>query len=96
MEKLKAFEDLEFEEHKARSAGFRTHAVMLFENGYGVSVITGGSARADDEGPYELAVLRHEGDKRYCLCYDTPITDDVVGYLTVDGVTELMRRVQEL
>lgn len=93
MEKLKAFEDLEFEDRPNGLWG----AVMLFQNGFGVSIITGGFTRTDDEGPYELAVLRHEGDKRqYGLCYDTPITDDVVGYLTVNGVTELMRRVQEL
>ena len=29
-------------------------------------------------------------------CYDTPITSDVVGYLTADEVTELLRQIEAL
>lgn len=39
----------------------------------------------------ELAVLKH-GE----LCYDTPITDDVIGYLTSDEVYELLDRIEQL
>jgi hypothetical protein len=30
------------------------------------------------------------------LCYDTPITSDVEGYLSEDEVTELLKQIQEL
>ena len=36
-------------------------------------------------------VLRH-GE----LCYDTPITDDVIGYLTSDEVFNLLDRIEQL
>lgn len=62
-----------------------------FDNGYGASVITGGMAYCNDEQPYELAVLKH-GE----LCYDTPITDDVIGYLTSDEVFDLLDRIEQL
>lgn len=62
-----------------------------FDNGYGASVITGGIAYCNEAQPYELAVLKH-GE----LCYDTPITDDVIGYLTSDEVYELLDRIEQL
>lgn len=62
-----------------------------FDNGYGASVITGGIAYCNEGQPYELAVLRH-GE----LCYDTPITDDVIGYLTSSEVYDLLDRIEQL
>ena len=62
-----------------------------FDNGYGASVITGGIAYCDDAHPYELAVLHHDE-----LCYDTPITDDVIGYLTSDEVFDLLDKIEQL
>lgn len=62
-----------------------------FDNGYGASVITGGIAYCNEAQPYELAVLKH-GE----LCYDTPITDDVIGYLTSNEVYELLDRIEQL
>nr|DAY24856.1 MAG TPA: hypothetical protein [Caudoviricetes sp.] len=62
-----------------------------FDNGYGASVITGGIAYCNETQPYELAVLKH-GE----LCYDTPITDDVIGYLTSDEVYDLLDRIEQL
>ena len=62
-----------------------------FDNGYGASVITGVIAYCNEEHPYELAVLEHDE-----LCYDTPITDDVLGYLTEDDVSDLLDRIEQL
>lgn len=84
---MKTFDDLDFTKHSI--AG--TQAVMEFDNGYGVSVITGPMAYGGDQGLYELAVLK--GDS---LCYDTPVTDDVIGYLSPEEVTEKMAEVQTL
>lgn len=30
------------------------------------------------------------------LCYDTPITDDVIGYLTSDEVFDLLDKIEQL
>lgn len=62
-----------------------------FDNGYGASVITGDIAYCNEARPYELAVLCHGK-----LCYDTPITDDVIGYLTSNEVYELLDRIEQL
>ena len=87
---MKAFKDLKFKKHPNFGiGGFREQAEMKFKNDYGVSVITGGYG--NDSAPYEVAVLYKDG-----LCYDTPITDDIIGYLTEDGVTDIMKKVQEL
>ena len=62
-----------------------------FDNGYGASVITGSIAYCNEVQPYELAVLKH-GE----LCYDTPITDDVNGYLTSNEVYDLLDKIEQL
>lgn len=86
---MKEFKDLDFGAHSAGLGG--THATMVFDNGYGVSVITGRMFYTSEEKPYEVAVT-----KGGSLCYDTPITNDVLGYRTEEEVTEIMKQVQEL
>jgi len=41
---------------------------------------------------FEVAVLDSNGD----LTYDTSVTNDVIGYLNTDEVTEIMEQVQSL
>lgn len=62
-----------------------------FPNGYGVSVIRGFGTYGVDDGLYELGVMRNG-----YLCYDTPITPDVVGYLTLEEAEELADQVAAL
>lgn len=87
---MKTFKDLKFEKHP-HAPYFLEQAKMEFENGYGVSVITGSSAYSNEQRPYEVAVL-YKGD----ITYNTHITDDVIGYQTEEGVTEIMAKVQML
>ena len=47
------------------------------------------------DGLYELAVLKGTPGKD-ALCYTTPITDDVVGHITPDEVTELLGKIEAL
>ena len=65
---------------------------MVFENGYGVSVVSHTHSYGGSKGLFEIAVLGKDGD----LTYDTPVTNDVVGYLNPDEVTEIMEHVQSL
>jgi hypothetical protein len=83
---MKTFADLEFKPHEL--GGNNTRARLNFDNGYGISVIT-----LPDVGytGYEIAVLADDE-----ITYGTPITDDVIPYLSSDEVTEIMRQIQEL
>lgn len=95
---MKEFKDLLFETHPI---GNGLQAIMFFENGYGVSVVrfkslSGGyGSYTSNDKEWELAVL-HGNDKEFTLVYDTPVTNDVIGHLDSNGVTEIMSRVQKL
>lgn len=64
---------------------------VLFSNGYGASIIGGEYAYGDGLKTFELAVLKNGS-----LCYDTPITDDVLPYLTADKVAETLKKIESL
>jgi hypothetical protein len=86
---VKTFEDIDFErnEHLAGVVG-----KITFENGYGASVVCHTMSYGGKLGLYELAVLDKQGN----LTYDTPITSDVIGYLTPEEVTNYLIKIQEL
>jgi len=65
----------------------------FFENGYGISVITGGYG--DKERPFEVAVLKGTEGKAE-PCYDTPITNDVIGFLSSYEVDALATEIEAL
>ena len=67
------------------------HAIVTFDNGYGASVVKTNMSYGGKEGLYELAVL-FDG----LISYDTPITNDVIGFLTEDEVTELLQKIEDL
>ncbi len=83
------FEELVFEEHSLGDGA--TRAKVTFNNGYGASIVCGEQFYTSETQPYELAVW-HNGS----LCYDTELTDDVIGYLTEDDVTELLGKIEQL
>ena len=84
----KKFEDIQFTPHPV--SGVRS--VTMFENGYGASVVSHPMSYGGQMGLYELAILDKNGE----LTYDTPITDDVIGYLTPEQVTEKLIEIQDL
>jgi len=63
----------------------------LFKNGYGISVIRTGYSYGEDEGKFEIAVLK---DNK--LCFTSKITDDVIGHLTSKQVLEIGLRISKL
>lgn len=68
-----------------------TQAKVTFNNGYGASVITGWGTYTTPDKPYEVAIMQDD-----VLCYDTPITDDVIGHCTASRVTELLNEIESL
>lgn len=91
---MKTFKDLEFKTHISRPM-FNSQAEIYFDNGYGCSVITGDNAYTRPGEDYELAVLRGTIEDSM-IDYDTPLTDDVLGYLTPEDVTNAMLEIQKL
>lgn len=63
-----------------------------FDNGYGASVVKHDYSYGGKKGKYELAVLDKNGD----LCYDTPITSDVIGYLTMSEAEKVLINISHL
>lgn len=99
--------DLKFSRHGLPDM-YDKHAVVLFPNGYGVSIITGKHAYSDEEHPYELAVIKTEDEIPEiingvieCDKFETHLnydfTDgDVKGYLTEDEVNKWLREIENL
>lgn len=49
-----------------------------------------------NNGLFEVAVLKKVTDGHYKLCYTTPITYDVIGYLTNEEVIEILEQIKNL
>lgn len=75
-----------------------TQRLYYFGNGYGASVVRSQYTYGGPAGLWELAVLEvYDTDKNsWSLTYDTPITDDVLGYLSGDAVDEFLEQIEAL
>lgn len=98
---MKSFKDIEFKPHRF---GEGVHGLIFFDNGYGVSVVryknfyvnnNGYSSYTSNDREWEVAVI-YGNEKDWELCYNTHITDDVLGHLTEGEVDWVMFQVQEL
>ena len=85
---MKTFEDLRFKSHPLDGV----QSIMMFDNGYGVSVVKTSFSYGGKIGLYELAVL----DSGKHITYNTTVTSDVLGHLSEKEVTEYMIEVQKL
>lgn len=79
------------EEFNSRTLG-GVQLKYKFANGYGASVISGAYTYGGEMGLLELAVLGPDGR----LCYDTPITEDVIGYLDAEKAIEILKQIEAL
>ena len=87
---MKLFKDLIFQHYSSSFYGKK--ARMKFNNGYGISVVSNTISYGGDEGLYEIAVLGNNGE----LVFDTPITNDVIGWLSENDVSRIMEEIQQL
>ena len=87
---MKTFKDIEFKPNPM-GEDFGIVSRTQFDNGYEVSVVKSEYTYGGKNGLYELAVFK-DGE----ICYDTPITDDVIGYLRPEDVTDVMAKIQQL
>ncbi len=75
--------------------------IYRFANGFGASVIRGPYSYGGPKGLWELGVVQFADDPaddegRWALTYDTPVTDDVLGWLTPNEVAELLVQIARL
>ena len=87
---MKTFKDIEFKTNPM-GADFGIVSRTQFDNGYEVSVVRSEHSYGGNKGLYELAIFK-DGE----ICYDTPITNDVIGYLRPIDVTDVMEKIQKL
>lgn len=66
--------------------------IYKFGNGYGASVVCNTMSYGGNQGLFEVAVLDLAGD----IVYDTPVTNDVVGFLDFAGVADVLQQIQNL
>lgn len=84
MTSLQDFDQFQISRKTNRATG-GVNTRWKFENGYGASMLEGG-------GGMEIAVLDPNG----ALCYDTPITDDLIGWLDYDSAAEVLAQIRDL
>ena len=63
-----------------------------FPNGYGASIVKGPYTYGGRDGLFELAVLGAGGE----ITYDTPLTNDVLGYLSEEDVEHYVNEIKNL
>jgi hypothetical protein len=80
------FEDLKF--HGDMFGMYR--AKLEFPNKYGISVITGPGTYSDNN-TFEVGIL-YDGK----LCYDTNLTNDVLGYQTPEDIDNIIKKLEAL
>ena len=72
---------------------YNYHKLYKFDNNYGASVIN----HRESYG-LELAVILFDenNSKNYEMCYDTPITSDVIGWLTEEELEKTLEKIKNL
>ena len=81
--------------------------LFKFKNGYGASVVRHCDSYGGSKGLWEIAVLKDMGRntqmyddvewlQTYDICYDTPITNNVVGWLKNSEVLDTLVKIGEL
>jgi len=88
---MKTFNDLEFESMSDEFLSGKKSRIV-FDNGWGASVVSHSYSYGGKKGLYEVGVLDINGD----LHYDNPVAGgDVIGYLKEEEVTEVLKAIQE-
>jgi len=97
--------DSPFEDRK-HPVGEGTQKIYRFDNGYGASIVRFKLIGAFREGreyasytsneeEWELAVLKFKGNnKNGTITYTTPLTQDVMGYLSKEQVEDALRQIK--
>lgn len=83
------FNDLKFWDIRDLSG---IQAIVKFDNGYGASIVKHIYSYGGPEGLYEMAILDENND----ITYNTTITNDVIGYLNEEEVSDYLVKIKNL
>ena len=79
-----------FEPYVSKNYAGGPQRLYRFENGYGASVVQNMFSRGT-----EMAVIKWSGND-FRLVYDTPLTDDVINWMSEVEVQEALERISRL
>lgn len=86
--------------YSERSLHDGVQRLYRFENGYGASLVRHSGSYGGSKGLWEIAVIKwtdqYEFGFPWDLCYSTPITKDVIGYLKEDQVNTILSFIKKL
>ena len=85
------FSNLKFQEFHESAI----QALVFFNNGFGASVLKSNFSYGGKRGLYELAVICGNQDD-WAITYKTPITGDVLGYLSEEDVEEYLNQIEAM
>jgi|TARA_R110000751_G_scaffold260046_1_gene359366 hypothetical protein len=69
-----------------------------FPNDYGASVVQNAHSYGGEEGFYEIAVLKYHSDNNddHTVDYETPVTNDVIGWVHTDDIDKHLAKIESL
>jgi hypothetical protein len=70
--------------------------VFKFDNLFGLSIVCHSFSYGNNDGLFEVAVIKFTSNDEWNLTYNTDITDDVLGYQSKEDVLSLIERVMSL
>lgn len=89
-----------FKELPSRAINGGIQYIAKYPNNYGASIIQHSFSYEENKRLWELAVIKYEPNEtnihNFNLDYTTPITNNVIGYLTESDVNELLDKIEEL
>lgn len=70
--------------------------IYRFTNNYGASVVRHSRSYGHEKGLWELAVIKFSTPEKWNITYNTPITDNVIGYLNKKQVQAYLQQIEAL
>jgi hypothetical protein len=85
-----------FKELPSNSINNGIQYIFKADNGYGASIVQHDFSYGGKAGLWEIAVTKYDEDGEWDICYDTPITNDVLGHLRESEVMDYLTQIEQL
>ena len=85
-----------FKELPSNSINNGIQYIFEADNGYGASIVQHDSSYGGKIGLWEMAVIKYNEDGEWKICYNTPITSDVLGHLDENEVMDYLTQIEQL
>jgi hypothetical protein len=85
-----------FKELPSNSINNGIQYIFKSDNGYGASIVQHEYSYGGRVGLWEIAVTKYDEDGEWDICYDTPITNDVLGHLSESEIMDYLTQIEQL